>query len=91
MRLLHTSDWHLGHTLHEASREEEHTAFLEWLLATIGSRDVDALLVTAGQRRPGLQVVAIAGNHDSAKRLEAPREVLASLDVTVVGELPRED
>ncbi len=114
MRLLHTSDWHLGHTLHEASREEEHAAFLEWLVATIGERDVDALIVTgdvfdssnppasaqrswyrflvaAGQRRPGLQVVAIAGNHDSAARLEAPREVLAALDVTVVGELPRVD
>ena len=114
MRLLHTSDWHLGHTLHEASREEEHAAFLEWLLDTIEERDVDALLVTgdifdssnppasaqrswyrflvaAGQRRPGLRVVAIAGNHDSAARLEAPREVLAALDVTVVGELPRVD
>lgn len=114
MRLLHTSDWHLGHTLHDASREEEHGAFLAWLLDRIAERDVDALLVTgdvfdganppasaqrrwyrflveAGRRRRGLQVVAIAGNHDSAARLEAPREVLAALDVTVVGELPRRD
>jgi exonuclease SbcD len=114
MRLLHTSDWHLGHTLHEASREEEHSTFLSWLLDTIVERDVDALLVTgdifdsanppasaqrdwyrflvaAGRRRKGLRVVAIAGNHDSAARLEAPGEVLAALDVTVVGELPRVD
>jgi exonuclease SbcD len=114
MRLLHTSDWHLGHTLHEASREEEHAAFLAWLLDTLEAREVDALLVTgdifdsanppasaqrdwyrflvaAGRRRPGLRVVAIAGNHDSAARLEAPGEVLAALDVTVVGELPRVD
>jgi exonuclease SbcD len=114
MRLLHTSDWHLGHTLHEADRTEEHEAFLGWLARTIAERDVDALLVTgdifdsanppasaqklwyrflveAGARRNGLQIVAIAGNHDSAARLEAPREVLSHLNVTVVGELPRED
>ena len=46
MRLLHTSDWHLGHTLHEASREEEHEAFLAWLLDTIAERDLVAPLVT---------------------------------------------
>ena len=28
MRLLHTSDWHLGHTLKEVTREHEHAAFL---------------------------------------------------------------
>ena len=28
MRLLHTSDWHLGHTLKEVTREHEHASFL---------------------------------------------------------------
>ena len=45
MRLLHTSDWHLGHTLHDFSREDEHQAFLQWLLSTVGERAVDVLLV----------------------------------------------
>lgn len=45
MKLLHTSDWHLGHTLHDVARDLEHEAFLDWLLETIGKRRVDALLV----------------------------------------------
>ena len=28
LRLLHTSDWHLGHTLNEYERDREHAAFL---------------------------------------------------------------
>ena len=46
MRLLHTSDWHLGHTLHDQSREYEHECFLNWLLALIGEERADALLVS---------------------------------------------
>lgn len=45
LRILHTSDWHLGHTLHELPRTEEHARFLDWLLCTIEDRRVDALLI----------------------------------------------
>lgn len=45
LRLLHTSDWHLGHTLSDWSREQEHASFLAWLLDTIESEQVDALLI----------------------------------------------
>ncbi len=45
MRLLHTSDWHLGHALYDTSREAEHAAFLGWLLETLEAQKVDALLV----------------------------------------------
>lgn len=45
MRLLHTSDWHLGHRLHGASRDAEHAAFLRWLLERIASEEADALIV----------------------------------------------
>lgn len=45
MRLLHTSDWHLGHTLHDVPRDREHERFLAWLLDRIGEHEVDALLV----------------------------------------------
>ncbi|MDX9723480.1 MAG: exonuclease subunit SbcD [Myxococcota bacterium] len=34
--------------------------------------------------------IVIAGNHDSALRLEAPKEILESLRIHVVGELPKE-
>jgi DNA repair protein SbcD/Mre11 len=45
LRLLHTSDWHLGHTLHGVERVEEHAKFLAWLGDTVEREDVDALLV----------------------------------------------
>jgi exonuclease SbcD len=96
MRVLHTSDWHLGHTLRgEVTREYEHQAFLDWLLATCVREAADALVITgdvfdsatppasaermwfellAGARRarPAMDVVVIAGNHDSPARLGAP-------------------
>lgn len=46
LRILHTSDWHLGHTLHDLPRDAEHTAFLDWLLAQLRAHAVDALLVS---------------------------------------------
>jgi DNA repair protein SbcD/Mre11 len=45
LRLLHTSDWHLGHTLSDFPREEEHAAFLAWLLDTLEAEEIDALLI----------------------------------------------
>lgn len=45
-RILHTSDWHLGNSLHERSRLEEYEKFLGWLKQTIVSNNVDALLVS---------------------------------------------
>nr|WP_086937662.1 exonuclease SbcCD subunit D C-terminal domain-containing protein [Thaumasiovibrio occultus] len=45
MKILHTSDWHLGHQLHGYSRDYEHQQFLDWLADTLVSEQVDALLV----------------------------------------------
>ncbi len=45
MRILHTSDWHLGHSLHDVPRDMEHEIFLDWLLDAIGEHRVDALLI----------------------------------------------
>ena len=45
MRVLHTSDWHLGHTLHDLPRDREHSAFLAWLLDTLAAERIDALLI----------------------------------------------
>jgi len=46
LRLLHTSDWHLGHTLHGLSREDEHARFLAWLEERVVADEVDALVIT---------------------------------------------
>lgn len=45
MRILHTSDWHLGQNFYSKSRAAEHAAFLDWLLATAQAQQVDAIIV----------------------------------------------
>ncbi|MBX3158903.1 MAG: exonuclease SbcCD subunit D C-terminal domain-containing protein [Deltaproteobacteria bacterium] len=112
MRILHTSDWHLGHTLRgEVARDHEHQAFLAWLLATCVREAPDVLLITgdvfdsatptasaermwfeflaAARRAHPMEIIAIAGNHDSPARLGASSSVLRELGVHVIGSLPR--
>ena len=45
MRFLHTSDWHLGRSLHRADLREAQAAFLDHLVETARSERVDAVLV----------------------------------------------
>ncbi|MEA3287981.1 MAG: exonuclease SbcCD subunit D C-terminal domain-containing protein [Candidatus Marinimicrobia bacterium] len=45
MKILHTSDWHLGRSLYGRKRYDEFSAFLDWLSATIESEHIDALLI----------------------------------------------
>ncbi|WP_418955819.1 exonuclease SbcCD subunit D [Streptomyces tritici] len=45
MRLLHTSDWHLGRSFHRVSLLDAQAAFLDHLVATARTREVDAVLV----------------------------------------------
>ena len=108
MKILHTSDWHLGRTLYsKKERQEEHTAFLEWLLKTIKENSIDLVLIagdifdTASPsstsqkmyydflikvRTAGCEnVIVVGGNHDSASFLNAPKDILAALNVSVIG------
>jgi len=112
MRLLHTSDWHLGQTLHNYERTYEHGCFLDWLADTLVDERIDVLLIAgdiydnanpssmaqrqlyrflqqARARVPHLQVVVIAGNHDSPGRLEAPTPLLEAHGTIVVGNVLR--
>ncbi len=45
MKILHTSDWHLGRSLYGRKRYDEFSAFLDWLARTIEDEDIDVLLV----------------------------------------------
>ncbi len=45
MRILHTSDWHLGRSLMLLKRHDELSAFLDWLIETIEERNIEALIV----------------------------------------------
>ena len=112
MRLLHTSDWHLGQTLHNYERSYEHQCFLDWLLDTIVAEQADALLIAgdvfdtanpsasaqkqlyrflqqARTRAPQLDIVVIAGNHDSPGRLEAPGPLLEDHGTSMIGHIER--
>ncbi|MFV8781892.1 exonuclease SbcCD subunit D C-terminal domain-containing protein [Microbulbifer sp. SA54] len=45
MKILHTSDWHIGRTLYGRKRYEEFEGFLIWLAETIQKNSIDVLVV----------------------------------------------
>lgn len=107
MKILHTSDWHIGRALYGRKRYAEFEAFLGWLADTIKNEKIEVLLVAGDvfdnstpsnlaqklyyrflcrvASSSDCHVVIIAGNHDSPSFLNAPKELLASLNVHVVG------
>jgi exonuclease SbcD len=112
MKILSTSDWHLGNLFHGNDRLPEHKHFLSWLLCQISEQQPDALLIAgdvfdngnpsaaaqsayyefmadATQRCRQMQIIVIAGNHDSASRLEAPRPLLSRHKVEIRGNVRR--
>lgn len=110
MKLIHTSDWHLGQTLHQYSRDDEHKYFFNQLKDIILEEEPDVLIVSGdifhsatpivvsqklyyhtlvelSRLHDDLQIIVVAGNHDSPSRLEAPRELWEAFNVTVIGGL----
>ena len=107
MRLLHTSDWHIGHTLFGRKRYEVHEQFLEWLLECLKTERIDVLLVAGDifdtiaptNRAQAMyygflhrvaatgcrHIVISGGNHDSPSLLDAPKALLAALQIHVIG------
>ena len=108
MRLFHTSDWHLGQSLHGQERDFEHACFLGWLLGQLQLRQPDALLIAgdvfdtvnppvkaqerlyefivkAHEQQPRLDIVMIAGNHDSGSRIELPAALMRRLRTHALG------
>jgi exonuclease SbcD len=45
MKILHTSDWHLGRSLYGRKRYDEFSAFLDWLAGFIQTESINALLI----------------------------------------------
>lgn len=112
MRIIHTSDWHLGHHLFGLSREFEQQQFLDFLFLQLQQTKADALIVAGDlfdtanppawawrllyqflakvkQQLPQLDLVLVAGNHDSPSKLDAPDHLLKAFDIHLVGGLPR--
>ena len=107
MRILHTSDWHLGKRLEDFSRLEEQQAVMNEIFEIAEREQVDAVLVAGdlfdtfnppteavdlfyktlkrlsnNGRRP---VIAIAGNHDSPDRIEAPDPLARECGIIFAG------
>lgn len=45
MKILHTSDWHLGQHFYGKSRAKEHQLFIDWLLEQVQENSIDAVIV----------------------------------------------
>lgn len=45
MKVLHTSDWHLGQSFFTKTRKDEHQAFLSWLVEQVATLGVDLVIV----------------------------------------------
>ncbi|MCA9696736.1 MAG: exonuclease SbcCD subunit D C-terminal domain-containing protein, partial [Myxococcales bacterium] len=54
-------------------------------------QDLADFLAEARRRLPALDIVIIAGNHDSAQRLDAMAPMLAFGDIHMIGALPRRE
>jgi DNA repair protein SbcD/Mre11 len=107
MKLLHTSDWHLGKHLNNFSRHPEQQEVLQEICEIAEREKVDAVIVAGdlfdtynpptestelfyktlkrlsnNAIRP---VIAIAGNHDSPDRIEAPDPLARECGIIFAG------
>ena len=81
MRFLHTSDWHLGRSLHRADLREAQAAFLDHLVETARSERVDAVLVAGDvydRAIPPLDAVALYEDALARLRAAGARVILIS-------------
>ncbi|MDN5113368.1 hypothetical protein [Aliarcobacter butzleri] len=66
MKLLHTSDWHIGQNFMGKSRADEHEAFLFWLLKILKEKQVEVLnvhVITTGDEDENV-IIRINKNDD---------------------------
>ena len=45
MKILQSSDWHLGQSFFTQNRKDEHQQFLDWLLLVVEAQQIDAIIV----------------------------------------------
>lgn len=106
MRLIHTSDWHLGRKLRGVDRTPEIALALGEILKYAKEFEVDAVLVSGDifdvpnptneaervaydffyqLNQLSIPSVAIAGNHDSANRIDSLANLLSLAGVRALG------
>ena len=111
MKILHTSDWHVGRSIRGRSRADEHRAVLGEIIGIATDNAVDLVLVAGdlfdtGAPSPESEsivfrtlldlaevapVVAVAGNHDNARRFAALEPLLGLGRITIGSGLKRPD
>jgi len=83
VKVLHTADWHLGHTLHDQNRDVEQQIFLGWLLDILDTEAADALLICGDifdSANPPASAQALWYRFLASARTRLPR-----LDIIAVG------
>ena len=111
MRILHTSDWHIGKQLHKVDFFQDLRMFFDWLIDIIEQKKIDVLIVSGDifdQANPSqaaynlyyntlsrlegldIKIILTGGNHDSAAVLNAPKDLLKSRGIDVVGGSPED-
>ena len=78
MKILHTSDWHLGRTLHKVDLHEHQAAFLDWLVALVEQEQVDVVVIPGDVYDRAVPAVT------SVKLLDSALARLAETGATVV-------
>jgi exonuclease SbcD len=109
MKILHTSDWHLGHSLYGKKRYKEFESFLHWFIECIDQENIDVVLISGDifdSSNPSIRamelyfdflgriakskckyLIVAAGNHDSPALLNAPKKLLRTLNIHIVGSI----
>ena len=107
MRILHTSDWHIGKRLDDFSRIDEQRSVLHEICDIADSEKADVIVVSGDlfdTFNPPVEsvdllyktlkkltdngdraVIAIAGNHDSPDRIEAPDPLARECGIIFAG------
>lgn len=74
MRILHTSDWHLGRAFHGVGMIEHQAAFVDHLLSVVATEEVDLVVVAGDVYDRGLPPAdAVALADEALGRLAASR------------------
>ena len=110
MKILHTGDWHLGHTLYNYDRIEEQADFLSQIENIVAESQPDAMIVSGDiyhyaspsttaqtlyceymlrihQACPAMQIIVIAGNHDSASKLMVDSRLWKHFNLVTIGSI----
>jgi exonuclease SbcD len=107
LKILHTSDWHLGKKLEDFPRISEQKQVMKEICDIAEREDADAVLIagdlfdTPNPSSEAIElfyktlkelsndgkraVIAIAGNHDSAERIEAPDPLARECGIILSG------